>query len=188
MPSTHVKSKSKFKSRVLTTLFIMGVTFPVWLFGLAFLVWLVASPQMSIKENLESYSHFPFLTDISYCKGGRSNYLYCEGTVVTSWADIKKHFKDFEWQQIEEKGITVQCYKFSKTHSSQLESRAQNRLYGREQNKFYEEIDDFIPDSPYYDHKISHGFFAERERGRIRQEMFFDSDNNRFFYRWECMW
>ena len=188
MSFTHVKSKLKSKSIVLTTLFIMGATFPVWLLGLLFFIWLISSPQISIKENLESISRFPFLTDISCYLGGNSNYSYYEGTIVTSWADIKKHFKDVEWQQIDKEGIAVRCHKFSRTHSSQLESRTQNRYYGHEQDTFCEEINAYIPDSPYYDHKISHGFFARRERGRIREEIFFDSENNRFFYLWECVY
>jgi len=182
MPSTKAKPQSKFKSIALTTFIIVVVTSPVWLLGLGILVRLMTD-TVSIRENVEHDSRYPFLNDISSVWS--RDYAYREGTVVTSWTDVKKHFKDFEWQQIdEEEGIIVQCYKFSKTHPSQVESRTQGKYNG-----FLNE------NAASYDHKISHGFFAIRGTGsvmdghhRIVQEVYYDSENNRFFYIWQCMW
>jgi len=170
---TETTSKPKVKSKLSCIVVIaIIITSPVWLLLLGVLARIANDSTFIVREDAKYSRQFPFLKeDIAYVHIGTD--AYYEGTA--SWADVKKHFNDFEWEEIdEERGEYVRCYMYSKIHKSQVQS-AQNNAIGS-----------------FYDHKIFRGFSASKRGGkgdgRVRIEVFFDSDNNRFFYTFELMW
>ena len=167
------KPKSKFRLTAQVAIIIMIASFPVWMLFLGIWARHSNSTYFSLKESYDYSSRFPFAKDNSHVHFGYSA-IY-EGTAL--WKDVKTfpEFRDIEWKQIDEDyGALVRCYKFSKIHNSQVNSYIKNELWGHPKTS--------TSNLPLYDHRIYRGFFAEQKRESVLIEVFFDTDNNRFFY------